>query len=407
MNHAPTPLLGCTYWPTRQGIFFWNDPDDGEITDELAHFSDMGGAFVRLLLPWETFQPNAERINTKALDVLGRVLDVAHECKVGVVPVLFTGVLFGQRFLPRWVLQLDPTARPFARTVSEGREQPHALVKNIYENRHLLDAQRRLITEVVGYFGEHPAIQAWDLSGNGLPAYVPPRTPDALVEWAALLRETAAEAEAGRHPIWLTLPDTAVLLAFLPWAWDLTREHLHILVESYPHTSPAAEEAPADFVTFMAHLWRTVAETAPGVLVGMATAPNREREYTLLVPTECEESPPISIHLPHESVQAHIWQALFETLGKSDVPWLVNATFADVPPAFWETPPFDTAIRPRFMGLLASDGREKEAVQVWRDATFAADKTALRPLDVDIEALRAAPQLTLTRWFRQFREGEV
>lgn len=407
MERTTTPLRACTYWPTRQGPVFWEHADLGEIGDELAHFADLGGDLVRLLLPWETFQPSAERINTQALDTLGRLLDLAHEQHVRVLPVLFTGVLFGQRFLPRWALQLDPTARPFARTLSEGREQPHALVKNIYEARPLLDAQRRLITEVVGYFGEHPAIYAWDLSGNGLPAYVPPRTPEALVEWAALLRETAHEAEEGRHPVWLTLPDAAASLSFLPWAWDLTREGLHVLVETYPHIYPFAAEAPADFVRFTAHLWRATADAAPGVLVGVATAPNQEREHLLVLPAEDDATPPTTIRLPHESAQAHIWQTLFETLGQNDAPLLGNATFADVPPTLWETPPFDKAVRPRFMGLLADNGREKEAARLWRETRLAAEPTPLRPLDVDLEALRAEPHATLARWFRQFREGEI
>lgn len=421
----PTLRLGCTYWPRRRGPLFWDERfDRGEIRGELDHLADLGCTFVRVLLAWATFQPQPTLIARAAFDQFGHVLDAAEAAGVNLVPVLFVGALGGTRFLPRWLLRVaadrgqalpEPAPRP--RTISEGWLYT-GMVQNFYEQRDLLDAQRFLIRELVGYFGPHPALAAWDLGGGDLVTHLPPRAPDAALAWLEQITTAAREADP-QHPLWYA-GDSGLLLA--PTA---PRMHeLHPMVDTLalsviPYTNPTAR-GPADhqFVLYTLQLAATLAESGGRPLgcagTGVPTAAPGLVEEIIEIDGSSPEAPPRRCRFPSEEVQAEFIHELVPAAQALGVPLLFNATFADAPPDLWTVPPFDEAVPLRRLGLVRADGREKPAAAAWRDL---ADRLAhdelgafgrdARALDVDNDEFYAAPAATFQRWYRRALEGEI
>lgn len=421
----PTLRLGCTYWPRRKGPWFWDERfDRGEIRGELEHLADLGCTLVRVLLPWAAFQPQPALIARAAFDQFGQMLDAAEAAGVSLVPALFVGTLGGTRFLPRWLLRVTaasgqalPEREPRPRTISEGWLYAGA-IQNFYEQRDLLDAQRFLIRELVGYFGPHPALAAWDLGGGGLIAHLPPRAPEAALAWLEQLTTMAREADP-QHPLWYG-GDSALLLApTAPRVLDLREMVDTLALSAIPYTNPTAR-GPADhqFVLYTVQLAGTLAETGgrpPGCLgTGVPTAAPGLVEEVIEIESDDPEAPPRRFRLPSEEVQAEFIHELLPAAQALGVPLLFNAVYADAPPDLWTVPPFDQAVPLRRLGLVRADGREKPGAAVWRDL---ADRLAhdelgafgrdARALDVDNDEFYAAPAATFQRWYLRALEGEI
>ena len=407
---ASRPHLGLTYWPARKGPFFWESFDPHEVRHELAHVADLGGAAVRVFLPWETFQPWEDRINVRAFDAFGQLLDAAEEAGVGAVPVLFVGHLYGQRFLPAWLLRPAPSPDVAVRTVSGGSEHVgHA--KPLYTARPLVDAQRYLVRELVGFYAAHPAVHAWDVGGNGLFLVAPPPAPEAGLEWAGELLQAVQEADGGRHPVWWGVPDEVLTAPGLPSLAALADVGLVPGLETYPILRPEAHGADdVEFAAFMWALAATLSSRPMGLAItGLPTAP--PQGPTVAEVSRGPELPPRTLPLrPEEDQAAYVEQVLARA---RDVDLVVPATFADVPPELWATPPFDQALLPRHLGLVRADGREKEAAtaaRLWAKAHAGRaeqESPSPRPLDVDPEELARGGREVLAKWYRAFREGEL
>lgn len=409
MAESSSTGLGLTYWSTRKGPFFWDEYDHGEVTSELAHIADLGCDFVRLLLPWETIQPQESVIRAPALDTFGAVLDAAEHAGVAVVPVLFVGHLFAHRFLPRWLMDYTSGTGSQVRTISDAWEHPGA-VKNIYEDRALLDAQQMLVHEVVGNFSQHPAVHAWDIGGNGFLATTPPRDSEAALSRLDLLKQAVGEADDGRHPVWWTQPDTVLFLPTAPSFASIEELNITVGLDTYPFAHGTPHSATdTDFVAYVWLLARTLAGTAVGCsATGVPTTQGGGAAETLEIPQE-PDVPARQIPLYDEASQAQYLEGILGTAHALELPYVCNATFADVPEALWEAPPFDRAIYPRYLGLVSADGREKEAAGIWRDRPVTPTRNEVEPraLEVDPEEYAAEPQRCFREWYQRFREGEI
>ncbi|MDQ7028316.1 MAG: hypothetical protein Q9O62_00355 [Ardenticatenia bacterium] len=407
------PQLGVTYWPARKGLFFWETFDRHEVRHELAHVADLGGSTVRVFLPWETFQPWEHQINPRAFDAFGHLLDAAEDAGVGVVPVLFVGHLYGQRFLPGWLLRPAPAPDVSVRTVSGGREYL-GQARPLYTTRPLLDAQRYLVHELIGFYAAHSAIRAWDVGGNGLVLVVPPAAPGALLEWAGELVQVVQEADGGRHPVWWSAPDDVLTAPNLPTLAELAEIGLLPVPETYPALRPEAQGPDdAEFVAFMWALVATLsARPLPCAITGLPTAPP-QGPRTARLPTD-SELPPRALPLHEEETQAVYLEQVLTRAANWHVDLIVAATFADAPPELWATPPFDHALLPRHSGLVRADGREKETattVRLWAKGTethvAAQESLSFRPLAVDPEELARRGWKAIAAWYRAFLEGEL
>ena len=97
-------LLGVNYWPRKKGMRWWDRFDEGEAREELAMIRDLGLGHVRVFLLWESFQPEPERIETRAIGHLRNLCDLAADCHLLVEPTFFTGHMSGPNWAPDWLL---------------------------------------------------------------------------------------------------------------------------------------------------------------------------------------------------------------------------------------------------------------------------------------------------------------
>src|SRR5262249_38230971 len=65
---------------------------------------------------------------------------------------------------------------------------------DLFSDAKILDAQRYLVREVVGYFKSHPALWAWQI-GEGVERIHRPRSAQAVYEWYAALPEAVHEQD--------------------------------------------------------------------------------------------------------------------------------------------------------------------------------------------------------------------
>ncbi|MDQ7029118.1 MAG: hypothetical protein Q9O62_04745 [Ardenticatenia bacterium] len=85
--------LGVNYWPARKGVEWWRRFDRNEVADDFTAIAEAGFQAVRLFLLWEDFQPERDRVDPAMVARLERVLDVAADTALRVVPSLFTGTV--------------------------------------------------------------------------------------------------------------------------------------------------------------------------------------------------------------------------------------------------------------------------------------------------------------------------
>src|SRR5258706_5062108 len=206
---AETFSLGLTYWPRQTAHNWWRPFDRREAREELAQIAATGFDTARLCLRWEDFQPQPDRVGSAALRALEHTLDAAHEAGLRVVAALFPAALDGSLQVPAWANQSDVigdlqrtvrfgsllVVRPASRPplLYEDRYHPNQ-TRDLFNDRAMLDAQRYLVREVVGYFGAHPALWAWQL-GEGLERVHRPGSAEAIRDWLAVIGE-AVRAQA-------------------------------------------------------------------------------------------------------------------------------------------------------------------------------------------------------------------
>ena len=211
-THAEPFSLGLTYWPRRTAFGWWQAYDRGATRDELAHVAALGCDTVRFCLRWEDFQPGPQRINSAALHALEHALDTAGEARLRVVAALFPVALGGALQLPAWANGADPLdellrgQRRGGATISTPRVGAPPLLYDggyhsnkagdLFSDTRVLEAQRYLIHELVGYFGPHPALYAWQL-GEGIERVHMPTSAAAMREWFALMAEALRAARPG------------------------------------------------------------------------------------------------------------------------------------------------------------------------------------------------------------------
>ena len=195
--------LGVTYWPRQAGPLFWQRYDRGAVRDELAHIAALGFDTVRLCLVWEDFQPGPTRINSRAMRSLEHALDVAHTVGLRVVLALFPVATLGQLQIPAWANGPDILGvlqrvhrrqsllivRPpgLVPVLSGGRYRP-VQCGDLFSEPMIVEAQRYLVREVAGYFGDHPAVRVWQV-GEGFERVHRPESDQAADRWLETIGE--------------------------------------------------------------------------------------------------------------------------------------------------------------------------------------------------------------------------
>jgi hypothetical protein len=416
-----TPFsLGLTYWPRRTGFGWWQAFDRGETRDELAHVAGLGCDTVRICLRWEDFQPGPRRINSAALGSLEHALDAAGEAGLRVVVALFPVALGGALQLPSWANGADPidelrratrlvgpalVVRPSGAPALLYDRGYHAnQADDLFTDTRALDAQRYLIAEVVGYFGAHPALHAWQL-GEGLEYIHKPQSASAAQEWFASMVETVREQRAGARVLGV------VSARALASAAGPRPEHVaatcDLLGVAADPPQPPANQRPnhSAYVEYLYGLTAVLGgRSALVTSLALPTAPDGRAGWI----NDSAYGRGLRAYRGEPEQQSIFVEATLDRLQRAGAAGAWLAAYADYSPALWREPPLDRAARERTLGLVDADGREKPAAAALQ--RFAAERRialeAAPPLDVDPERYWREPKREFERLWAEFGGGE-
>jgi hypothetical protein len=411
---APPFSLGLTYWPRRTAFGWWRAFDRGEAREELTHVAALGCDTVRLCLTWEDFQTGPQRLNSGALDALEHALDAVQSAGLRAVLGLFPAAIGGALWLPDWANGadvLDELARS-GRLVARAPGGPALLVDgryranqagDLFADARLLAAQRYLIDELVGYFGPHPAIAAWQL-GEGLERVRRPGSAAVVRDWYQAMAAAIRGRRAGARVLGVVSAH-ALARPSGPRPEQLAESCDILGVSADPPRPPGGERANHGPLIAFLHALTAALAGRPALVtsLGLPTAPSVVGE----APGWIDDSAygrPLRAYRGDEEQQAKLVAATLDRLQRGGATGAWLASYADYHPGLWGTPPLDRAIRERTLGLVDADGREKLAAAELR--RFAAERRpvlAVAPaLEADPERYWRDPRAEIARLWREF-----
>jgi endo-1,4-beta-mannosidase len=397
--------LGVNYWPRRKAMGWWSDFEAGEVREEFGLVADLGLDLVRIFLLWEDFQPEPGRVARDALDHLAIVCDVASEAGLQLDVTFFTGHMSGPNWAPGSLL--DPAAPvPGGRQVVSGRRVVPGGYRNPYVDSEALRAQQRLLREVVGAVGSHPAIWLWNL-GNEPDLFALPPDAAAGPEWARTMAAAIRDVD-DRHLVTCGL-HAASLVADNGLRIDRIFAETDIgVMHAYPaYAAWAASPLDPDFVPFTCAV--TAALGAKPILAeefGACTAPPGEPSQTwrwTSLGAEREQ-----FMASEEDLAAHL-EAVLPRLVEAGAIGALLWCFADYAPALWDRPPCFEQRHERHFGLVRPDGSLKPHAEVLR--RFAATRPVVGTpserarLALDADDFYADPMAVLPALYREFRRS--
>jgi hypothetical protein len=409
--------LGITYWPRRVGYRWWSAFDRSETREELAHIAALGCDTVRFCLRWEDFQPQPQGLNSGAMQALEHALEAAYEAGLRVVAALFPAALDGSLHIPGWANRTN-TLADLQRTARFGpvmvmRPAPAAPVlyedayhtnrtRDMFDDLTILDAQRYLVREVVGYFGSHPALWAWQ-PGEGLERVHKPGSAEAIHEWLGMIGEAIRAHDADARIVGVT---SARGLATRPGPRP---EHL---ADTCDLSGVAADppEAPHEqplHTTYVAYLHALTAALAgkPTLVSSLAlpTAPDNHADWI----ADSAFGKPTRAYLGNAEEQASFVGETLERLRRAGARGAWLAAYADYPTELWRRPPLDRVTRARSLGIVDIEGNEKPAAAALR--AFAAARHTVAdvapPLEADPERYWRDPQHSFVKLWREFHQS--
>jgi endo-1,4-beta-mannosidase len=422
---ADTPFsLGITYWPQRSAYRGWIDFDRSAVREELAQIASFGCDTLRLCLRWEDFQPRPSRIASGPMRALEQALDSAQSSGLRVVAALFAGAMGGALQLPAWttgaaLLQDDVRlATRFGPLLLPSEPQPPVVyedmyhetaVRALYRDSAQIEAQRYLIREVVGYFGQHPAIWAWQL-GYELERARLPRSAEEAHDWLALLSDIAREQGAARLLGAASTRSLARREALRP-------EHLAelsdvVALHAWPYEPLRVAQPQRPTALLVLHAL-SVALAGRPVLVanlGLATAPDNHAQWV----GDRAFGRAVRTYLASEDEQAGFVEQALAALYRAGAAGAWLAAYADAPADLLASPPFDRSRHARTLGLVRGDGREKPAAEVLRrfaeqlrGGALGAHGSSPPALEIDPDDYWRDPAGEMQRLLRSWEEREA
>lgn len=369
--------FGITYRPRRSGFNWWQTVDPAELRDELAHLSYLGFTSIRLSLTWEQFQPSQRRIGSRAMSTLELALDAALNAKLQVVPLLFPVGVDGFLALPDWangasvieeltgIGSVGPTVTiqpPGSASMLYNGGYHANQARDLFSYRPILGAQRYLINEVVGYFGSHPAISAWQLA-EGFERARRPVTPEAVQAWYSSMANTIHQQRQSARILGVTTMRGLRLKAG-PRPDQILASCDMLGVSADPPEPPGEPRRHTSYAAFSYALAAGLAgRPAIVTAVGLPTTEQRggmwanEQYYG-------RQRPVFYADLEQQATFLHTVLDRLYQAGAAGV-WL--AAYADHHPEAWRKPPLDYIPRLRTLGIVDTHGNEKLAAGAVRD----------------------------------------
>ena len=335
--------IGVNYLPVRSGMRFWREFDHGELSEDFARLSEWHLGPIRLVLTWEHFQPDRDKINLKALQRLNTVADCAAEHGHTVWITLFTGHLFGANWLPGWMVGKEGPTGPYP-TLVNNFPVP-AAPKNAFTDPHVLTAQRLLLREVCAVMRKHPALFVYDLGERTTCLSHPPDIDHVrrmLGELSSEIRHSdeTAPITMGLQPIDLSEPTN-----FRP----------DVLAEACDFLSIAALPIEVDWSEGSADI------RLPLFLAEMVRFLSNGKHVwvsSIGVPTTRESKSELRGAI-REGAAEDFARRSCECLRQNGVPGALWWCYADVRPSFWRHPPFNLRVLERSFGLVRDDWKAK------------------------------------------------
>jgi hypothetical protein len=409
--------LGVTYWPRQVGPLIWQRYDRGAVREELAHIAAIGFNTVRFCLLWEDFQPAPARINGWAMRCLEHALDTAHAVGLRVVLALFPVAVLGQLQVPSWAH--GPDIAGALRRARHGQPlvivRPPGLISvltgggyrpvqcgDFFSDPMIVEAQRYLVRETGGYFGDHPAVLAWQL-GEGFERVHRPESEQAASQWFAAIVDELKRVAPRAASMGVVSPTglkrrfgprpehVAQHCAFTGVTVDLPET---LVKHQARHTNPAA---------YLHTLAAGLAERRVVVLgFGMPTVVNGETvgwfEDDLYGRTAL-------VYRSTPGEQAEFIHTVLERLYDDGAAGVWLAACADFAEEVWQAPPLDRTRCYRTMGLIDLLGREKPAVEAVRDfarRVCSASTLPSQPQAIDAGRYWSDPERTFREWWQEF-----
>lgn len=379
--------LGVNYWPRRKAVGWWSAFDRVEVAEEFSVVAELGLDVVRVFLLWDDWQPEPDRVDRDRLRALEATLDVAHDHGLGLDVTFFTGHMSGPNWAPRWLLDDGPfPSRSGRRTVVSAGKRHARSYRNPFVDPIALDAQRRLLREVVGAFRDHPAVWMWNL-GNEPDLFAWP--PDAARgrTWTADMRAVVRELDAG-HPVTCGLHLDSLRFDNGLRVHDVFAETDVAVMHAYPMYLPwARDPLDPDVVPFACAL--TAALAGKQVLMeewgGPTRSPGEPSGVVRWTWDGQERAQFVASEEDLEAYVATVLPALVDVGATGAMLWC----FADYHPSLWGGPPCDEAVHERSFGLVRADGTLKpHALALSR---FARTRPTRRAVPVRHVALDVTP----------------
>lgn len=402
-------ILGVNYWPRRKAMYWWSDFDAGEVREEFAIIRDLGINVVRLFLLWDDWQPTPDTVSPECLKNFTTVCDIALENGLGLDVTFFTGHMSGPNWSPGWLL--DPNGRvptgkdPHQRQVVSGGKLVSGGYRNPFHDPMALNAERLLLSTVVGALKDHPAIWMWNL-GNEPDLFAWPENAPAGRAWVREMVGLIKQIDA-KHPVTCGLHVANLLVDNGLRVPDVFSETDVAVMHTYPMYAAgwwARGPLDPDLVPFTCAL--VSALTGKPTLMeefgGCTTGPGKASEVWQWMSLGHERKQ----FMASEEDMATYLQAVLPKLVEVGATGAMIWCYADYIAELWDKPPCDEQHHERFFGLVRPDGTLKPHAQVIKD--FAATKPMIRPaarkveLDITPEEYYSAPRDHAVRLYGKY-----
>lgn len=386
MTESPARFRAlAAYWPADSAMYFWEYFDRDAIARDVDAAGTLQLTDLTLSLLWNDFQPQQDRVAVETMRRLEQVLDVAADRGTRFLLILFPVEVGSLLWLPPWALSSDSSA---GRPVVSGHHLSRWESLNLFSDPRMVAAETRLVRELVGAFGDHPAAAGWVLGDRLGQASAPPSAA-AFEEWLGTMAE-AARASGQQPALWHGLAGRDVVRSRQIDPSALARLDIHALV-TWQRELPWAPGVGADWPAFLAG-YTTRLVGAPAVLadIGRCTT-----DRVFVPDSQCVDQAEAA-RLDEEVVTA------VRNVGGGGV---AAAALLDFSASLGRTLPFRENPAELTRGLFFADRRPKEAAELWSDVSRAAIvprpvPDALSPVDSE-ERLRD-PEGVARDCFAQF-----
>lgn len=395
-------VQGVNYWPGGKAMTWWRDFDAEEVAADFELIASLGMEVVRLFLLWDDWQPHPDEVSGACLENFRTVCDTAARHGIGLDVTFFVGHMSGPNWAPGWLLGGEVDAQ---QVVSGGRIVTGGY-RNMFTDPVALDAERLLLSTVVGAFKDHPAIWLWNL-GNEPDLFAWPPSAATGREWAAEMTALITSLDPA-HGVTCGLHAASLLQDNGLRVNDVFAPATVATMHAYPMYLPVARgPLDPDLVPFSCALTRELSGTP--VLMeewGGCTAPPGEESQTWSWTSYGKARS--QFMASEEELARHIATVLPKLVEVGALGSLLWC-FSDYSEPLWESPPLLESKHERFFGLRRPDGSLKPHALVVKE--FAATRPTVRSsghrtvlLDVTPEEYYRAPAHHFQRLYKQYLE---